>query len=66
MEYGTNNPLQIKFQQIGLSREFATYIFKNKHFSSEKGKIKILINSIKSNKFIDEIERLKINYPEFI
>lgn len=66
VEYGTNNPLQIKFQQIGLSREFATYIFKNKHFSSEKGKIKILINNIKSNKFIDEIERLKINYPEFI
>lgn len=66
VEYGTNSPLQIKFQQIGLTREFANYIYKNRYFSKENGKIKVLIDKIKTNKFIDEIKRLKLNHPEYI
>ena len=66
VEYGTDNALQIKFQQIGMSREFASYIFNNRCFSGEKGKIKILIEDIKLSKFDDEIKRLKLNYPEYI
>lgn len=66
IEYGTTNYVAIRCQQHGLSRECSLYIYKNKCYTNENGKVKINIELLNGGKFNSEIKRLKLNNPDLI
>lgn len=66
MEYGSNNYIQIKLQQFGLSRECAYNIIKQQCYLVENKKIKINLSKFKTNKYSSEIKRIKVNFPNLI
>ena len=66
IEYGTNDYTQIKLQQLGLSRECAFYIVKQRCYLVENKKIKIDLSKLKTDKYLSELKRIKVNFPDFI